>query len=62
MLMPFMEHLLSLSIPHSFPYQQLFPLHAAVDPIEHRPEHNEHPQQTQLGDGVVVNDARHEDA
>lgn len=58
-LVPLVEHIHPLGVIHPFPDQKLLSLHAAADPIEHRPEHYDHAQQPQFRDGMVVDEARH---
>lgn len=60
--MPFVEHVHALRVFHPFPHQELLPLYAAADSVEHRTEHDKHAQQAQLRHRVVVDQARNEDA
>lgn len=61
-LVPLVEHVHPLRVVHPFPLHQPLALQAAVDAVEDRPEHDQHAQQTQLRDGVVVDEAGDQDA
>ena len=61
-LVPLVEHVHPLGVVHPFPHQQLLPLQAAVNPVKHRAEYYQHAQQSKLRDGVIVDQAGHENA